>query len=180
MSEKRVSIRYARALFNTAKDLNIEDVVLNDCNHVSSTISHSKELRTFFKSPVIRYDKKQIVISELFAKEINVLTLNFLNLITSKHRESLIVDIIVEYKNLYNEKKGIINVEIATAIDIDATMKSEIEAKLHSITNKKVIAAYSVKPEIKGGVTVQINDWVYDGSVANQLKQLYNDLKSGN
>lgn len=42
----------------------------------------------------------------------------------------------------------------------------------------KIEIVYHTKPELFGGLRIEVGDWVFDGSVAKELNQLVNVLKS--
>ena len=53
MTEQRVSSRYAKAVFEIAKEQGIEKKVLEDFQSISKAISGSREFQLFLENPVI-------------------------------------------------------------------------------------------------------------------------------
>jgi len=176
MTEQRVSSRYAHALLDAAKQENLVDVVFKDFLIVSNYIDASKDLRFLFDSPVVSHIKKKHIFTELFDGKINNLTINFMHLLAEKRRESLIQDIIVEYKKQYYIMMNKLIVDIVSANSLDDNMVELLKHKLAYITGKDVICNFSVNKDLKGGIQIRIDDWVYDASVANQLEKLKRSL----
>lgn len=179
MTEQRVSSRYALALMNTAKQENLVEKVFEDFQLVKSYIDASRELKYLLKSPVVGHFKKKSALKDIFEGKIHILTLNFLLLLADKRREEFTLDIIFQFEKQYNEVNGLLPVDITSAIELDEVMKSRINVKLNSITGKKVLSNYIIDKSIKGGVQVRIENWVYDASLANQLKALHKSLAEG-
>ena len=102
MIESKVSLRYAKSLLDTTDSLASSDLVLKDFDYILKIIKSSKELASLFRSPIIQNWKKKKILKEIFEPTISKLTLDFLMLITEKHREILIFSIIQQYINLYN------------------------------------------------------------------------------
>jgi F-type H+-transporting ATPase subunit delta len=50
--------------------------------------------------------------------------------------------------------------------------QQELQAKLVSVTGKKVRIDFATDPELIGGLVTRIGSTVYDGSVRNHLDQI--------
>jgi len=68
MGTIKIAKRYAQGLLEYTKEVGSTDVVFNEMKDVAETISGSKELRSFFATPIIDYRRKQSVASEIFSK----------------------------------------------------------------------------------------------------------------
>lgn len=180
MIEIRVSIRYARAIMNAAKELNLVDTVYQDLKYVNETFVNSKEFFTIFKSPVIPNSKKKKIVHEVFAGRVSDLCFSLIDLVISKNRENLINSIFREFEALYFTHKNMLPVNITTAIEIDENTKNNVLSRLNQITGKSIVPQFNIEPKIKGGLKVQIDTWVYDATVENKLQELYHRLTAGN
>lgn len=180
MIEIRVSIRYARAIMNAAKELNITDRIFEDLNYINHIFDNSKDFFAVFKSPVVSNAKKRSLAKEIFGEKISELTFSLLELIISKNREFLIESIGREYTNLYYKYKNMLPINVTTAIEMDENTKNGILNKLTEITGMTVVPDYTIDSKIKGGLKVQIDTWVYDASISNKLNALYTKLTTGN
>lgn len=179
MIEKRVSIRYARALMTAAKDTNKIEEVYQDLLLINSIFESSKEFVAVFRSPVVPNSKKRKLIKEIFENRITDLTFSIMDLIIKKNRESLIFSIYKEFEGLYFEFKNLIPIDITTATEIDESTKNNVLQKLNEITGKSIVPNFIIDSKIKGGIKVKIDTWVYDASIENKLNQLYHKLTVG-
>ncbi len=179
MTEERVSSRYSLALIQSAQEINQVDIVYQDLALIHEYIGLSKDLRTLLKSPVVTHNNKQKVFEQIFEGKISVLTLKFLHLLAEKRREGLIEDIIKQYEKEYNTLNKLVKVKISSATELDEKMKEKIEAKLTQTTQRKVLSKYLIDKSLKGGVKIQIGDWIYDASLSSQLDSLYKSLSEG-
>ena len=180
MTESKVSLRYAKSLLDTTDTLQKSDDVLKDFAHILQTIKNSRDLASLVKSPIIQNWKKKQILKEIFENSISKVTFDFLMLITDKHREKLIDSIIQQYENLYNIKNNRIRVKITTAKEIDEILKTKIIQKVQQMLNKVVLPQFAIESNLKGGIQIQVEDWVYDASVAHQLDILRQNLIDGN
>ncbi|MDD3124742.1 MAG: ATP synthase F1 subunit delta [Candidatus Kapabacteria bacterium] len=180
MTEYRVSIRYARALLELAKQSQSAEAVLNDLLHVSQTIKSSRELSSFIQNPIIMPDKKKNVFSELFKEKISKLTYDFLMLTAEKDREVLITSIAEQYEVAYNAEFNRTKVKIITAKPIEQTLKDSIVDKLSECFKSVILPSFVVDKTAIGGVIIKVNDKIIDGSIKNKLSKMRVNLIMGN
>lgn len=180
MYNKKIARRYSTSIFEIALEQKKTDEVRKDFLLLKKTIESSKDLRLFLNSPVIISEKKLGIFKEIFKGNISDLTISFLNLVFGKRRESLLYDITLDFMELFNEKSGIIEAKIKTAVELNDAAKKNISDKLTQYTGKKIEASYSVDHEIKGGFIAQIEDTIIDASIRRQLELLHENFMKGN
>src|SRR6185295_10503130 len=136
MVEQRVSYRYAKAILNSMKASNNEEMILKDLETIKETLEKSKDLMTLFRSPVVGNHKKEIIFKEVFKDIISADALNFLLLLNEKGREKLILYVIIEFEKLYNNLKGILPFTVNSAVALDDNLKNTIIKKVQQATGK--------------------------------------------
>ncbi len=179
MTEQRVSKRYARAVFQTAKEINLLDEIRKDLVFVKNTIEDSRELENLLKSPVVHVFKKKSILEEVFKSHVSDLTMNFISLLSEKQRESLTISIIAQFMILYNKEMNIMPITVSSAVELNDEIRAKIITKLEEITNQTVLSTFLTDPDMKGGIKVRIQDWVYDASIRTRLNTLYHRLAEG-
>lgn len=179
MIRKKVARRYSLALYETASSMKIADRISQDLLGVMKSIEASRDLKLFLHTPIINPEKKMKVISELFSRKVNKLTLNFFELLIEKKRENYLYDICVDYINLTNEKKGIVEAKIKTAVGLTEKDKKKFSEILKNYTGKDISAEYSVDKSIKGGIIAQFSDTIIDASIKRQLEILRKKMVEG-
>ena len=176
MTEQRVSARYARALLDAAKDKPASEEILKDLEFISEVADESRDFRTMIESPVIYNWQKKKVISEIFETKISKITLQFLLLLADKKRESLIFDIIEQYRRIFNKRNNRLPIKVVSAVELSNDLKEKIAGKISLWTEKTVLPTYAVDSSLKGGLKVEIEDWIFDATLKNQLDVLYHTL----
>jgi F-type H+-transporting ATPase subunit delta len=180
MSEFVISTRYANALMSISEDNNSFEKVLEDVVLVKNTLECSKELRNILKSPIISNSKKAEILKELFGEVTGTDAANFLEFLASKGRENLLLDICKRFLAISDVKLNQVKVSISSAIELSPEQKNDINAKLESIINKKVIPSYNIDNSIIGGFKARYRDTVIDASVKHQLEILKKKLFEDN
>ena len=177
MSAEKVGKRYAKALFGEAAKTGSLDAIYADLGLIDVTLKSSKELKAVFKSPVIPSHKKLTIAAQIFNGKINTLTENFLQLLVNHSREGYIQDVINAFTRLYNETKGISEVTVTTASELDAVNEQKIISFIKEKSgypnvkiNKKTDAS------IIGGFIVDFGGKLYDNSVRYKLNKIKKEI----
>jgi F-type H+-transporting ATPase subunit delta len=102
---------------------------------------------------------------------------NFVRVLAENHRLELLAQIRARYDALKNEREGVVEAEIQTAFELDASQLADLTARLEKHTGRNVRAHVSVDKELIGGVRVMIGDQVIDASARAQLAALESALK---
>lgn len=171
--------RYAKAFLELAIQNNVVDKALDDLLIVKSTIEGNKELDTLIHQPFVSKERKTNIMNRLFTDRVEKITLNLINLLIEKNRDTAITDMYDEYRMLYLEYKKIAVVTITSAVEIDEKTTDRIVNILkYKIVDKDTIEIKNViDKSIIGGFIVKYNDYVYDASVTHTLKRLHSDFE---
>jgi F-type H+-transporting ATPase subunit delta len=176
--QSSVSKRYARAFFELALEENLLDRVEKDLLDLYRYLQESDEFRNLLASPLIHATRKRKILEDLFGKQFNGKTLDFLRLLLDKNREALLLDMIEYFQHLLDEKNGIIRGQLQTAYPLNERQLDLLNKQLNRITGKTVVITERVDKELLGGFIVRMQDTVIDSSLKNQLFKLRENLLS--
>ena len=174
----RISIRYAKALFSLAQDEKKLDIVANDLSNIKGLIETSVDFNTFLLNPLISGNKKAEVLNSMFAEKVDPLTLNFLNLLSSKKRVNVLDQILIRFEELLLKHRNQIVAELISTASLDSDQLDSIKANIEAITQKSVLLETKEDASLIGGFTVKIDDIIIDNSVRYQLTKLKEKLIS--
>jgi F-type H+-transporting ATPase subunit delta len=104
------------------------------------------------------------------------LVVDFLVLLAAKNRLRSLPDIDHEYQRLLDGRLGRMRARISSAAPLPEETIERIRALFEAKTGKKILASVVVAPELIGGVVVEVEGRVYDGSVSTQLERLRTSL----
>lgn len=178
MRTTKTARRYATALLGLGQERNELKQVLDDITFIHNTLEDSRELVTFLKSPIVKFDDKVAVLDELFSSEIQELTDKFIKLLARKDRINLLDQISVAFIEKYKEFAGIITVDVFVAEEINDQQRDALHRNLEKKTQKKVDMNIILDQSLRGGMAVRIDDTVIDSTVKHQLEKLGETLLS--
>ena len=172
MKEVRVASRYAKSLLGLAIEQNKLDKIYADMQFVKNTIADSRELELLLKNPIIKKDKKEKILNELFSKHIDKVVMMFIDIITRKNRERILFDIAEAFVHQYKVYNNIVTAEVTTAIPLDDALKNEIIAQIKKSEEGNVEVVSKVDESIIGGIIVRVGDKQVNDSIKYKLNQL--------
>ena len=107
---------------------------------------------------------QQLHLSPLLAK--------FLSLLLARDRLQALPGVARVYKDLMNKRLGRVEAAVTTAAPLGAELMETLRRRMGETLGKTVLVQSRVDPAILGGIVVQVNSTVYDGSLKTQLRQL--------
>lgn len=172
MKEIKLASRYAKALFDLALEQDLLESVKADMDLVVSVCEQNKDFRLMLHSPIIYSDRKEKIISLIFEKHFQQMSLFFLYLIIRKNREAFIEPISKQFIEQYKEFKNITTATISTAVKLDQNITEEVVELLEDQTKGEIELIEETKEELIGGFVLAYKDFQYNASIQKQIKEL--------
>jgi len=177
MSQSRITIRYAKALFQLVIEEGTVEQSYRDMVLIDGVCTESKELSLLLKSPIVKTDKKLKILEEIFESKISKVTMSFINIITTKKREILLALIASSFIALYKTHNKIETATVISATPLDESLRVEIINFIKQHGDNDVELSEKVDPTIIGGSIIRMGDKQLDTSVSkaiSELKQIFN------
>lgn len=178
MNNTQIPKRYARALFELASEMNILPAVEQNIRLLKTTCEQVPEFRQLLRSPIIKPLLKKKVISALFEKDFQDLSLRFLKLVIQHGREKYLLETTNEFIALCLEKEGIIEVELTSAVNLNEEIIKQIESRIAELTGLKPSTTRKVNPSLLGGFMVRFGDNMYDASLRKKILKIKRDFQT--
>ena len=175
MNTNRISVRYAKALFEAALEEKKAEKINNDMLLLSETVI-IPEFRSFLENPVVFPSKKQEVFNTIFKTKVDNLTVNFFKLLTNNKREFYLRAIARNFTDFYRKHYGIKSVELVTAFTAGKKLKDDVSKIIEKIFSTKVDLTDKTDPDIVGGFVLTVGGMQYDASVSGKLKDIKKEL----
>ncbi len=175
MNDSKISVRYAKALFQAAIEKNNIDRVMLDAQILEDALDIPR-FREVLESPVVKISSKKKLVKEGFENKLDELFSNFIILVLSNKRESYLPAILRNLNALYKEHKGIKAAELTVSSEIDAVLRKKFSDLLTKTFNSKIELEEIIDPGIIGGFILKVEDQQYDASVKSGLARIKKNL----
>ncbi|MCL6458624.1 MAG: F0F1 ATP synthase subunit delta [Gorillibacterium sp.] len=168
--------RYAKALYEVAREQNLVAEVEEDLRIVSTTILGSVELRTLLDHPGISAEKKKSVIGTLFGGKVQVVVFNTLSLLIDRRREAILPVLAESYTDISNREQSRADAIVTTPIPLTPADIERVAERFGMLTGKTIRVTGRIDTKLLGGMQVKIGDRLYDGSLSGKLARLQKTL----
>ncbi len=173
----RVALRYAKAVLNLAKEKGFAKEVNDDMILIQLTIEENSDLEIMLKSPIIKSKAKKSVLTEVFGKKVNGITMGLLNLLIENKRPSLLLLVAKQYIVIYDFLKGIEVAQVTSAVPLTKDLEKAILKRVEESLGKQITLNNVVDPSIIGGFVLRVGDKLYDSSVSYRLSNLLSQFE---
>lgn len=172
MSSK-AGARYAKSLLDLSKEQNAVEEVKNDMLFFEEVVDANSELEAILKNPIVPLDKKQGILDGIFASKMHVISASFLKLVVAKGRSSILFDTAKQFVQQYNNIKGIVTADVASATELTDANRAEIVSLVKKeLGATEVLLKEKVNADLIGGFILRVGDKQFDASIAHSLKKL--------
>jgi F-type H+-transporting ATPase subunit delta len=176
MNSSRISVRYAKAIFNSAIEKKILNEVYQDMIFITE-LCKLPEMKELLSSPIIVPTKKKNILHKVTENNIQKISLSLLDLVVKNGRENYLLAIAREFIRKTKEYNGITESVLTTAVKVNEKIKKQVIDLIAGIFKTKVELKEMVDKDIIGGFILRVEDNYIDASIRNKLRKIEKELK---
>lgn len=163
---------YGAALFMLAQDNDRIKEYGESLGWIRSALSEYPDCLSIISSPVIPLRERIGVIDAVFDAIVPEHILSYIKLLCEKGRISSFEDSYNEYMVLLNASMRVVHAKITSAVVLSDAEKEKLIQNLEKAYNVEVRPEYLLDSELLGGVFVEIDGKVMDGSLRRRLQEM--------
>ncbi|MEY7999308.1 F0F1 ATP synthase subunit delta [Clostridium sp. Mt-5] len=171
--------RYALALYEIAEGKGKVKEYLEELQQVVDIIDKDTKFLEIMRHPEVSTSEKKRMFTEIFKDRVSEDILSFLLVIIEKGRINQLDGKLKEMKNIYLEKHNTVVAKVKTVIPLEDNERKTLIQKLEKKFNKKVLIEEEIDPSIIGGVYVDVDNEVIDGTVKSKLSEMKKIMLKG-
>ncbi len=179
MIEGSLSRRYSKALFELARETAREESLGQEIEAFLAAYSGS-ELPAVLNNPAFGLEsRKKILVEVAGSIQLTPLAEHFLLLLLERDRLSFLPSIVTSYRRLVNAAKGRVEAKIVSASPLDPSALERLVDSLRRVSGKDVVVQEESDPKLIGGIVIELEGKVYDGSIRTQLEKMTQRIERG-
>jgi F-type H+-transporting ATPase subunit delta len=173
MPNPRLAARYAKSLIDLANERNQVETVYQDMQFLQALCRESRDFSVLLRSPIVKADKKNVIVDAVTKGKISDLTASFNRLLINKGRESFLPEIVVAFIDQYKHQKGIHTIKLTTAVPVTEEVKKQLISQIQKQTSlSNIDLKATVDEDIIGGFVLEIGDTLVDASILYDLNKI--------
>jgi F-type H+-transporting ATPase subunit delta len=179
MARGAAARRYAKALFELAKEGGQVAAVVGELTSMGDLLEGSPELHDVLFRPLHPVSQRRGVLNGVTERiGASPTVQSFFSLLIDQRRLVDFPAIREEFERLASEDAGLRRAEVVSAGALREDQLERLRRALSARTGGQVEVSVRVDPSLLGGVIAKVGDLVFDGSLRTQLRQLRANLTS--
>ena len=171
MSDEKIQ-GYAQAILAVASAESNGTQIEDEIYRFSQVLQSSEELKSTLSDASIPSARRQQIVEDLLDGQATQTTVALVSMIVAAGMGSDIKAIADKVVGLGAESRDKAVAEVYSVVDLSSDQQQRLAAALKSATGKDVEMKIIIDESVMGGLLVQIEDEVIDGTVRTRLKQL--------
>ncbi len=176
MAERATIARpYAKAAFEAARDAK-SFAQWSKGLHLAAEIVADPRAAALVKNPELTAPDVADFVIGIAGAPLDQEMQNFVRVLAENHRLLLLPEIVAHFEALRAQVENTVEVEVISAIELDAAQAEKLRQALHIRLKREVHMHNSVDAGLIGGAVIRAGDLVIDGSVKGRLERLRTEL----
>ncbi len=176
MKDTIVARRYAKALFDAAREQNLAEQAHEDLKGIVGALEDNAEFRKLLEHPNLELNDKLTLLGNLFEGKVAEPVLATVYIMVERGRGELIGELLRYYAKIVDEVLGKVSAQVSSPQPLSEESKQQVADTFSTLTGKSIVIENIVDPALLGGIRVRIGDRLYDGSLAGKLSEMKKQL----
>ena len=168
---KQIDKEYAEALFELSCEEGTTIEYIDELKSIKAAIEENPEYLDYLSSPAAGLGERLSAIDEAFAN-LPENIVSFLKLLCENGRINVLVSCIDEFIALAMALSGRNFATVYSAVELSDSQKTAVCEKLKKLTGKEIDANYIIDKSLIGGIKIDIDGQLIDGSVKRRLSDI--------
>ena len=178
MDNGKISVRYARALFQVAQEQGCEAEVYDGLTRFAHNyLLAIAQFNEVLADPIVAREEKVKLLEMAVGEPIHGCLKQFVAFVADQKREDKMFLIAMKYMEMYREKHHILSTQVTTATQLPEETYDKIKAFVKQTFDADAELDVHIDPSLIGGFILDIENSRMDASVVGQLNALKNRLK---
>ena len=177
MDNGKISVRYARALFQIAQEQGCEEAVYDGLTRFAHNyLLAIAQFNEVLADPIVAKEEKAKLLEMAVGEPMHDSLKQFIAFVIEQHREDKMFLIAMKYMEMYRKKHNILNTQLTTATELPEATLDKIKAYVEQTFNVEAEMEVKIDPSLIGGFVLDIESTRMDASVSGQLNALKQKL----
>ena len=166
------SKEYAEALFELAAGEHVLEETSDGLVTVISALQQTPEYRSLLASAAIGKAERLKALDDAFAGKVPNVLMGVLRMMISRGHVSALDHMVREYEELSRQYRGESTARVLSAVPLKESEAVALRAELEKRFARKLTLRCETDPSLIGGIRVEVEGRVIDGSIRNKLEQI--------
>jgi len=177
MRVSEVPLRYARALFELAKEIDTIDLIKQEIFALREMFEADAEIARFVQnSNVSPTQLSQVMSAAMQSAKASSLTKDFIFFLIKKNRLYCFSAVVEAFQSLADNLQNVRRGSVYSAVDLSESEKKNLENIVGKVTQRTVLLDYKKEESLVGGLVAKVGGYSFDDSISTHLTSLKEQL----
>ena len=176
MMHKKSAKHLADALYATAEQNSLLDVVYNVLNHLNNLVKTESQFRAFVQSKRIKREEKAKILNKVMGDDGYRLVAELISHFHGSQARTVLSQVVELFNQRYKSGRNIMSVIGTISHELGEEQQSSLKSNLELILGKNTDLYLEVDESLIGGIKLRIENIFLDGTIKNQLRNLHREL----
>ena len=167
-----VTSLYGQSLYDLAAEEGLTEEILNEMETVDVIFKENPDYITLLSEPSIPKKERLGLLGEAFKDQLHPYLMNFLMILLEKSLLRGFSACCRTFRESYNKDNGIAEATVTSAVALDEAQVRSLLSKLEELSGKTVHLRQKVDGSLLGGLKVEIEGKLLDGTVTGRLADI--------
>ena len=167
---------YARAAFEYAVNADLD--AWSSQLALVAAVAQAENMVKILSSPSLTSKQQAQHFVDVCGDELSSQAKNFISVLAENKRLALLPEISALYEQFKANREKSVDVEVATAFELDAAIQEKLATALSTTLEREVTVQTTIDKNLLGGVVIRAADVVIDGSIRGRLNKLAEAMNS--
>ncbi len=163
---------YGGSLYDLAAEEGLDERILGELDETVSLLAANPDYLRLLATPSIPKKERCALLDEALQGAVHPYLLNFLKLLCEQGAVRELTGCARAYHLRFNQAHGVLEATAVSAVALSEAQADQLKQKLETATGKRIDLATKVDPAVLGGIRLEMDGTLLDGTVQNRLASL--------
>lgn len=160
---------YAEALYALATEAGEQETWLQALETAVAAVEAEPAYGELLASPAISTEQRDTLLADAFGQLLPNTVLSYIQLMCAKGHSRYLKDSVADYRRLYETAMALSTAHVSSAVPLSAEQAERLRRQLEQLSGRTVQLDCTVDKSLLGGITVELDGKVLDGSLKRRL-----------
>lgn len=171
VSVEQLARIYAKAFLGATESMDQAGLVEELESLITDVLDKFPEFSQQLTSDMLSHEEREDLIQNVLGGRASEPVINLLKTLSANHRQGMMRTVVRIIAKVYGEMQGRHEVRVYAPTPLDHDLQQNLKQALQSRMGVDADFHFHIRPELLGGMVVQVGDTVFDGSVRSTLER---------
>lgn len=163
---------YAESTHKLAVEQGIDQELLSELDGLLELMGENPDLERLFVSPLVDVEARRGMLERALRGRLSDLLVDTLQVMNRKRRLGFLREFVEAYRLVFEEARGLVEVEVTTAVKLSDELQHKVEAVASKLVGARAALIEKVDESLLGGILIKFGDRKVDTTLARDLSIL--------